>query len=174
MASLKDQDYYLEKLHADKIHELIPVIIVILILMVIGIIGNVSVFIFYWRQTRRSSTTIFIMVLAATDIVVCFSMTLEIVDLASTYVFENQIACLLYVYINHISAMSSGLTLVIIAVDRYRKLAFRKQLTLKQTKIIATVSISIAFLLSVPVFFLYGTTEITISNPYNVFSYQWE
>ena len=161
--------YYLYKLHEDKVNELLPVIIIIALLMVIGFVGNVCALLFYWRQARRSSTTIFIITLTVTDLLVCFAMSFGIADLVNTYVFENEVACILYIYLNHVTSFSSGLTLVIIAVDRYRKLCqpLKKQVTLKNAKIIAGFNMFLALMISLPVFFLYGITETEIHNTYN-------
>ena len=165
-----DHDTYLDMLHHDKVNELLPVIIVISLLMAVGFVGNISALLFYWRRARRSSTTIFIIALTVTDILVCCVMVLEIIDLANTYVFENEIACKLYLYANHTTFIASGLILVIIAIDRYRKLCqpLKKQLTSKHAKLVVGIHLSLAMFMALPVFFLYGTVEIQIQNDHNI------
>lgn len=169
--SVMDTENILNQLHSDKLKELVPVIVIIVVLMIVGLAGNVSVFLFYWKQPKRSSTTFFILVLTVTDTLVCLAMALELTDVANTYVFKNDVACQFYMYANHIAALLSGFILVIIATDRYRKLCqpLKKQLTLIHAKIICVVCLTVSLLVSLPVFFLYGTTSVYIPvNNFNV------
>ena len=164
-----ESDENLERLHRDKLKELAPVIAILALLMIIGLVGNVSIFIFYWRQPKRSSTTFFIMVLAVTDFFVCCVMGLEIADVINTYVFDNDVACKLYIYCNHIAAVASGFVLVIIAIDRHRKLChpLKPQLTLKHAKIVTIVCLTVALVTSVPVVFMFGTSPVNVTYTYN-------
>ena len=160
----------LDRLHRDKLTELAPIIAILVLLMIIGLIGNVSIFVFYWRQTRRSSTTFFIVILAVTDFLVCCVVGLEITDIINTYVFENDAACKLYIFCNHTAAIASGFVLVTIAIDRHRKLCYslKTQLTLKQAKIVSIISFTVALVASTPVFIMYETTQVNITNTYNI------
>ena len=149
-----ENNKYLEWLHRDKLRELLPVIVILALLMGVGLVGNVSIFLFYWRQSRRSSRTVVIMVLAVTGFLVCCVMALEITAVVNTYVFKNDIACKLYIYLNHIAAIASGFVLVIIAIDRFRKLChpLKTQVTLKHAKITCVVYLAVSLVVSFPVF----------------------
>ena len=100
----------------------LPVIVVISIYMVIGLFGNPLVAIYYGCHAKPSPSCHFIVAMAVFDIITCcVSMPLEIVDMRFPYEFPSKAACKILRFVNYFASISSGLVLVAISSDRYRK-----------------------------------------------------
>lgn len=137
---------------------LLPVIVVISIYMVIGLFGNPLVAIYYSCHVKPSPSYHFIVAMAVFDIITCcVSMPLEIVDMRFPYEFPSKAACKILRFVNYIASISSGLILVAIATDRYRKVCqpFKNQISTKLTKIIIAIVCFFSIFVSWPAFVFY-------------------
>lgn len=155
----------LQELNDKKAVLLIPTIVYVAILMCLGLIGNIMVFAYYWRTARRSSTSLFIFVLAIFDFMACtISMPGEILDIRYYVMFENVFMCKLFKFVNHLTAGGSSLTLVIIAIDRYKRVCspLRQQIQVKHALLACVVAVSLALLFSWPSLIFYAPTDVII------------
>lgn len=156
-----------QELSDEKARLLAPAIVYISLLMVSGIIGNILVWIFYGIVTKVSTNTFFIIVLATYDLLACFiSMPTEIADIRNYYTFESGFACKSLRFINYVCAIGSGLTLMAIAVDRYKRIykPTDSHWTIKKAKIICIILMAVAIFLAWPSIVFYDTHEIPLGR----------
>ncbi|KAK3584532.1 hypothetical protein CHS0354_039267 [Potamilus streckersoni] len=144
---------------------LIPAFFFVGILMVIGFVGNLAALYFYGWKTKTTPATIFIFALAIFDLLsCCISMPMEISDMRYFFTFESLAACKLFRFVNHFAVIASALTLLGIAVDRYRRICkpFDKQMTITQARIVCGVCASASILFSWPAMVLYTTQPVSV------------
>lgn len=128
------------RLNAEEAIRRLPVVIFILILMIIGVFGNLHVLYIYYRKFNVSTYRIFVLSLAAIDIIsCCVSMPFEIADELNPYIFKAEIACKIFRFLNTCLAMATSLMLVVIASERYRRICkpYGNQMTEKTITILA-------------------------------------
>ena len=169
MAASKDLNATLQELNDDKAVLLIPAIVYTAVLMIVGFIGNILVIIYYGCKAKRTSTSLFISMLAIFDLTACvIAMPGEILDIRYFFMFENVVMCKLSKFVNHLTAAGSSLTLVIVAVDRHRRICFpfRHQIQVKHAFVSSIVCGSVALLLSAPSLIIYAPTQVDIPVPY--------
>ena len=145
----------------------IPVIVVIAILMVIGLIGNPLVIYFYACRMKPTASYMFIATLACFDLLSSVvSMPLEIMDLMYYYTFESVPACKTLRFINIFASIGSGVTLVSIAIDRYRKICkpFEGQITIGWAKVTILCCFLFSLLSSWPGAILYTVDHTNITD----------
>ncbi|XP_021348555.1 cholecystokinin receptor type A-like [Mizuhopecten yessoensis] len=144
---------------------LTPIIVYIVILMVSGLVGNLVVLYVYTFRFRRSSSRTFILCLAILDTLTClFGMPYHIIDMTHAYTFYNVVACKTLSYIMALSLLCSIYVLVLIAIDRYRKICkpFKKQISDIGTKTASALAVVLAAICSTPNIFLYGHATIEL------------
>jgi len=102
---------------------MVPATVFISLLMVLGFVGNLFVCYYYTFQSKRSTNSFFIVILAVYDLIVCsISMPTEIADIELFYTFENNVACQILRFVNYFAGIASILTLVAIATDRFKRI----------------------------------------------------
>ena len=132
---------------------LMPAVIYVGTLMVIGVLGNPLVIYFYSRKVKATPSHIFIVTLAIFDILTCLiSMPLEIVDVLHFYIFESAVACKVLRFCNYFFSIASGSILIVIAVDRYRKVCkpMNSQLSMGWSRVAIGIAISFSILSATP------------------------
>lgn len=90
-------------------------------------------------------------------------MPFLIADAAMPYLFDNVAACKILRFITYFTALLSICTLLIISIERYRKICcpFKKQITLKVAKqLLVAVSIFSGLILSSPSALMYGHSTL--------------
>ena len=141
----------------------LPVRILLGCLMFIGVIGNIHVLHIYGRFFKNSTYRNFVLTLSVIDFIGCsVSMPFEITDELLPYTFTNAPACKIFRYLNTFVAISCGLTLVLVATERYRKICrpYGKQLT-ETMSIYCIVAVMItSALLTSPALYIYGLKTI--------------
>ena len=152
---------------------LLPCMIFVAILMMLGIPGNLLVCWFYGYKKKSTAMNVFMVTLAMFDLVACFiSMPGEVVDMRYPYTFENVSLCKLFRYVNHFTAAGSILTLVVIAIDRHRRVCktLKVQLTVFRAKIVSGLVLVLAVALSVPgyIMFTVVSLEFQVSKSENI------
>ncbi|KAK3584528.1 hypothetical protein CHS0354_039262 [Potamilus streckersoni] len=155
----------LQKLNDEKAVVLIPAIVFIGVLMLIGFIGNIFVCYFYGFRTKTTATSCFIICLSLFDFLSCtISMPKVVVHLRFVYMFPDKTACTVLIASNFVFTMSSGLILIAIAMERYRRicLPFKKQLTVFQARFICLISVPIACVFSWPSLLLYQVVDVDV------------
>ena len=86
--------------------------------MIIGFLGNILVCAYFGCKARRTSTSLFISLVAIFDLLACVvSMPGEILDIRYYFDYENVFFCKLSKFVNHLTAAGSSFTLMIIAID---------------------------------------------------------
>ncbi|XP_060578560.1 cholecystokinin receptor type A-like [Ruditapes philippinarum] len=155
----KDKDI-LEALNSAEIKRLIPTVVFLLIIFVGGLIGN-SVIIHVYRTWYKTNTSTknFIVCLGLIDLLTCcFGIPSEIITLLDQHTFENIWLCKLCRAINTLGTNSSGFLLIIIAVDRFRKVCkpFGWQIKTFGAKCLCGLVVFLGVLLSCPALLIYG------------------
>eukprot|EP00106_Octopus_bimaculoides_P003746 XP_014771188.1 PREDICTED: neuropeptide FF receptor 1-like [Octopus bimaculoides] len=122
--------------------------------LITGLIGNMIVAYIYARQSQKSNVETFILLLAVIDLVGCgFGMPLEMVELSLT--IRSKYLCKLYKFVVFICCLMSSLILLIIAMERFRKIChpLRKQITPKLRQILIIFMAVTSVVTSLPVVF---------------------
>ncbi|XP_052096897.1 cholecystokinin receptor type A-like [Mytilus californianus] len=147
---------------------LTPVTVYLVMLMIIGILGNTMVLYVYKFRFRRSTSRVFILSLAAFDLITClFGMPYHILDLAYPYTFTWDEVCKSLSFALTFTILGSIYVLDLIAIDRYRKICkpLEKQLSAMGTKIICWVTAFVAAISASPMIFLYGVADVDTRTP---------
>lgn len=141
---------------------LLPDTICLAVYLLIGIVGNITVLYIYLVRIY-SESRFFIPVLSTMDllgvIVNCsFSMSINLLPVR----FDSDIACKVIWFFAMTTTGASAYTLLVIAVDRYRKICkpFRKQMTRRWKRLSVVIVVALIVLLSIPCFFFYGSAQV--------------
>lgn len=164
---VNDTERLLKELNDEMATSMIPVLIYLSILMIAGVAGNCMVVFYYGCKTRRTSNAVFICTVAIFDLLsCCLSIPIEIVDIRFFYMFTNSGACKLLRFVNHITALGSAFTLLMIAADRFRRICrpFKIQLSLQQAKIVCCLSLLVAIFFSWPALIFYDAVKSDLTN----------
>ena len=160
----------LDKWNKELAAKLIPDTIYLVIYLIIGCIGNSVVICVYARRNYlNNEDRFFIPILAIFDLVACIVNCSEaIFGNTAPVKYNSDITCKLFWFLGMIFLGSSGLTLMLIAIQRYLKLCkpFGKQMNRKWSKIFLAISIISSILISSPCFALYGTAEVKSNDGY--------
>ncbi|XP_045182631.2 uncharacterized protein LOC123541280 [Mercenaria mercenaria] len=165
--STQDQDHLLSDLNDEEAKLFIPVILYVGILMLIGTIGNFMVVYFYGCKSKASPSVSFIFTLAIFDLVTCvIGMPMEIADLRYFFNFRSELACKILRCVTYFASISSGFTLVAIAIDRYRRICkpFERQLNNKHVKVACVGTGILSLLLSWPAIVFNEVVDVEIVN----------
>ncbi|XP_053381730.1 cholecystokinin receptor type A-like [Mercenaria mercenaria] len=160
-----NKDTLLEQLNNEKAVLMIPAFVYLVVLMLTGISGNVLICYYYGFKSRRSSDNMFILGVAMYDLISCtLSIPIEIVDIRFFYNFPYAGACKVMRFVTYFVAIGSVFTLIVIAIDRYRKICrpFKKQFRRKEAKIVCGISIPFSLLLSWPAAVFYTSVPVDI------------
>ncbi|XP_076082755.1 uncharacterized protein LOC143053854 [Mytilus galloprovincialis] len=144
-----------------------PVIAIVCIYMVVGVLGNPLVIYYYGFSVKPSPSYNFIVLVAVFDLIICcICIPLEIVDMMFSYKFPSAIGCKIFRFVNYFSSVGTGLVLIAIAVDRYRKVCqpFKTQITMKMAKIIIFIVCLTSACISWPGFVFYDIHAVNISS----------
>ena len=170
MVNITRNDELLTALNDQTVVLMIPVIIYVSVLMLLGSVGNVLVCVYYGCKSRSSTNSFFIVALAVFDLMVCMiTMPIEIVDLRFYYMFMDIPACKISRFLNHIAANGSAITLLVIAMDRYRRMCrpLSPQLHIRHAKIAAIFAVIGALVLSWPALIFYEPVNVNVTDPSN-------
>ena len=156
----------LQNLNDDKAKIWYGAIIFMGILCLVGVVGNLHVLIIHLRLPK-SNVKIFICFLAVIDLVSCgIDIPFNIVMCSYPLMYYNDASCKIFKYLGGCVLVGTGLLLLTIAVERYRKICkpFSRQVSLKQVKILCVVVLAVAVLLPTHALFLYGSTEVSTKH----------
>lgn len=162
-----DSYAFLRKLNKEAIIHYLPVIVFLCILMVFGIVGNIIVSVLFCQRRRKSTYDLFILNLALLDLLTCFvGIPIEIADLCFSYTFYAPIACKILRVLESWTSMASALILVIVAIDRYKRICkLGKSFSKKKVKVLCFVAVCLGGLLSWPLFIIIGKKTIDFEVP---------
>ncbi|KAL3891624.1 hypothetical protein ACJMK2_003878 [Sinanodonta woodiana] len=157
----------LEELNQNVARKNLGGVIFVSILMVIGLIGNVHILYVYAFKFKSSNIRTFILWLGTIDLLVCLvGMPFIIYDLTHPLLFFATNVCKALRYFDYIMSFSSASTLILISIERYRKICvpLGRQLTLRMSKIACVCVLLFAICVSWPALVLYGHTTVETEN----------
>ncbi|KAH3857293.1 uncharacterized protein LOC127872575 [Dreissena polymorpha] len=100
----------------------LPVIVFMAMMSTLGVLGNIVVINVYSRKYPTCNFKYFVLILAIIDLFSCaLLMPLEIMTLVYWYVFPFRWLCKLKSFFNAYTVTSSASSLLLISMDRYRK-----------------------------------------------------
>lgn len=145
----------------------LPVTLFMAFLMVIGIVGNVIVFIVYLKRQRKFTPDLYIFNLAILDLLTCtFGIPMEITDLCLPYIFYAPAACKIVRTLESWTAVASALTLVIISIDRYKRICkYGESFSISTVKILCLVAMCGGAFFSWPLLIIVGKRTVDLGIP---------
>lgn len=158
----RDRNITLELANQILVTRLIGGVIFLAILIVIGLVGNAHVIYVYTRKFKNSNYRIYVLWLAILDIFNCsVSAPLVIIYLCNAVTFQSEVFCKTYRFILYFASICSTCALVVIAIDRCRKVTrpLGTQITTSQARLMCAACLGISLLLSWPALVLYGITD---------------
>ncbi|XP_052762418.1 bombesin receptor subtype-3-like [Mya arenaria] len=162
-----DERAILERINAKTADQMTPVIAYLVILMCVGLFGNVLAVIFYGRNAKKSTHSVFICTVAIYDMIACvISIPSEIADLRLFFTYDNITACSILRFVNHFSAIGSIGVLLEISIDRFRRICrpVQKQLNHKQATLACAGSIIFSIFLSWPSLVFYTAVPVEVKS----------
>ena len=164
----------IEQLNTEEVTRLIPLMVYLCLIIVTGILGNGLVCYIYRSKYDTSSSRWFIFFLGVVDLIMCVVIIpFEVATTFKQYNFKNTFFCQLTVFFNLWSLLSLGLTLVVVSIDRYRKVCkpLGWQINFERARALCVAAVLVACLLSLPVFGVYGIYNIEFET-YNVTAHE--
>lgn len=133
------------------------------VLMILGVVGNANVLFVYATKFKNSNHRLYIISLACLDLVTCcIGMPFVIVDLRYPLLFTLVPVCKILRFLNYFMCTCSALILVVIAVDRYKKICkpFDPQMSRKMAKLACLIAMIVSLCLAWPAPILYGHSTV--------------
>lgn len=161
-----EDEFSLEDLNREKTIEYLPAIIFTCIVIVLGVLGNAMSVAFYGFKVARTSTNFLISALAALDLVTCVVLVVEVIELCYSVNFRNRTGCKAMYFLNHWLVVASGSMLLLIAIDRYRRICspFARQITVGAAKV-AIIGITVyGFFLSFRNIFTIDVVKVNVTT----------
>ncbi|XP_041370779.1 orexin receptor type 2-like [Gigantopelta aegis] len=149
----------LSLLNEERARALVPAMVLISLLMVVGIVGNTLVCIIFCRKLEQNTQTFLFIWLAVFDLVsCCVGMPSEIVDMRLYYMFDNVVACKIIRFFLTFPTVSSNITLLVIAIHRFRKVCrpLQPQISTKVARVCIATAVFAGVVFSIPTLFIYG------------------
>ncbi|BFZ11021.1 hypothetical protein BsWGS_14060 [Bradybaena similaris] len=150
---------YLQRLQNKTNLTLIPAVVMMGTFAVTGLIGNILVLIVYSKKFTLSPTKVLIMTIASFDLVANVgAIPSEATVLFDSWNFSRPALCKSKVFLLAFSTLGGGMSLLVVAIVRYRKVCrpHAWQVTIRQTIIASVAVAAIAFIVSIPYVIIYG------------------
>ncbi|KAL3887148.1 hypothetical protein ACJMK2_027101 [Sinanodonta woodiana] len=141
----------------------IPAVVFVLFCMILGLFGNIIVVYIYWRTFHRSNHRYFILCLAFLDLIGCLiGGSYMTYSLRLPYLMTSSTICKISRYFHYLVNQGSALLLLVIAVERFRKICrpFKKQISHRQTFLLCVITVGFSAVVSIPAAVLYGDSTI--------------
>lgn len=156
----------LEKLNNDELQYLLPSIVWLFAVSLFGIPGNIFTLIFYRKGCMKSNYKLFILTVASIDLLsCCLAIPLENFLLLSGYAEDDrhEPICKLSRFSNFFMTCSSAFVLVLIAVERYRKVCrpFDRQLSHTLAQKLCVGALLLGILVTWPSALVFGKKTLT-------------
>ncbi|XP_052224370.1 neuropeptide FF receptor 2-like [Dreissena polymorpha] len=162
----------LDDLNSRYADALLPLTITFGVFTFTGFFGNLLILVVFSlsREYRGNNFKAFVLTLAVIDLITCVTLIpAEMVKQRNYFAFEHVVPCKLKCFFNVFGASSSCNALLVISVDRYRKVVqpFKKQLTPKlAVKLLIGVAIVFPLFLAIPSAVMCGINTTTMVNTY--------
>ncbi|XP_046569802.1 gastrin/cholecystokinin type B receptor-like [Haliotis rubra] len=144
-----------------------PVIVFLVVLLAVGVVGNSLVCYVYYVKFKPSNNRCFIVIIGILDLLTCVvSIPLHILELNYNATFGTFGLCELIMTCVTFFSMSSAAVLVVVAVDRYRKICqpFKRQMTPFSAKISSVIVCVVSGLFSIPSSVIDGPRTISLGE----------
>jgi len=151
---------------------LVPLTVIVGLFVVLGVVGNIIVLIVFYfgRAYRRNNYRVFVISFAIVDLFAsAILFPTEIIRHRSDFNFRNVVLCQMKIYINNYGAVAGALSLLVISVDRFRKVVFPLKTQMSQTlaiKLCVGLTFIFSSIINVPVAFM---TDVLQSNMTNIY-----
>lgn len=158
----------IDDLNHEKMIERMGGIVFVGVLALVGLIGNLHVLYIYGTKFKKTNQRIFILFLGYLDLFTCIvGMPFIISDLLLPLKFTSGIACKVLRCTNYFTGGSSAFLLVVIAIERYKKICrpLKLQTTIRGSKITSMLALLLSLLLSWPAAILYGFSTVDTGHP---------
>ncbi|XP_071099209.1 cholecystokinin receptor-like [Haliotis cracherodii] len=120
------------------------------VLSIVGTAGNIPVLVVYFRRKDKKTSNTFIKILALIDLLVCM-LIMPYTLVYELHLVYSDVACRLFEYFRHFAIISSNVTVVAIAAERYFAVChFAKRFTVKQVNCGMIVVVTISGILATP------------------------
>ena len=116
------EEQLLRQMNEHKIRAYMSAIAFSVIVVVCGILVNTMAVVFYGFKAPRTSNNILITLLAGVDLTTCILLSDNIVELFFTVTFKSIWRFRMINFCNLTMVTISGFTLLLVTVDRYRKI----------------------------------------------------
>ncbi|XP_053407707.1 cholecystokinin receptor type A-like [Mercenaria mercenaria] len=156
-----------EELNKNMAHTVLPVTIFIGMEQVFGFFGNILILIVYSGRYKRTNFRYFVITMATLDFTsCCTTLPGEIFSQLNWYDYKYEWICKVKSYFNVFTAWGSASILLILAIDRYRKICrpLKWQIQPAHALKLCCCALILSILVSVPVLFLWGEQEYIYEN----------
>ncbi|OWF49177.1 D(2) dopamine receptor B-like [Mizuhopecten yessoensis] len=159
----------LSEINAAEAFRQFPLSVYLSVLSLVGLVGNSIVLYIYTKVYTNSNSRSFIRFLSTVDLMTCVvAVPVEILTVLNQYEFDNPVACVISRFVNSAGTVSASTILILIAIDRYRKICqpLEWQISNKRAKILSVCSMIFGVVFSIPNIFLYGvrTREVVFES----------
>lgn len=162
----------LDHLNSRFAEALLPLTVTFGLFTFLGFLGNLLIILVFTlsRDYKRNNFKVFVLTLAVIDIVTCVTLIpAEMIKQRHYFDFGDEVSCKVKCFFNVFGAAASCLALLVISVDRYRKVVqpFKKQLGPKlAVKIQFVVAFLFPILLAIPGTVMCGISKSRKKNLY--------
>ena len=147
---------------------LIPINVILTLYLFLGVAGNcVVLYVYKFHFTGKLKERYFTPVLALTDLLACIVCgSFGLLDNSLYLNFNNTYLCKTMYFLVFLSTSMSVMLLLIIAVQRYRKIVkpLGRQMDTKQNRVALLSAFFFSFIFAFPTPFIYGTKPETKNN----------
>ncbi|CAC5414021.1 unnamed protein product [Mytilus coruscus] len=159
---------YLEKLNNSMVTLLIPNTVFLLVLLFASLVGNgLVVYVYTFKMKSKTDDRYFIPCLAVVDMIACgLGVSFGTMMNFNPLNFRKGLICKLIWSANTLTATSSGLMLLAIAVQRYIKVRrlWNSSLSPRSKRLTITAIITVSTVISLPCIVLYGEAKVPLQS----------
>lgn len=151
-----------------------PAFIILVFLMLSGAIGNGLVIYVYGCHRRKTTVQYFVTLLAIFDFLSCaVEVPLCLIILRLPLLYPNETLCKFTGLLGYFTTLASVITLLIISVERYKKICHPTMtvLSIKHSRYVAIIISLLAALIGTPSFIIYKKVSIIIPDT-NLLGYE--
>ena len=153
------------ELNQEEVTRLAPLLTFLAVIGFFGIPGNAFVIYAFRYSCRRSNSHLFFVWLAMIDLFNCsIILPFEFVNVVNQYTYDNAWLCKMTISLTIWPTLTSGLTLTVISIDRYRKVCrpLKWQFSNRTARLLCLATFIVALLFSWPALILFGLHRFDI------------
>ncbi|XP_052788063.1 cholecystokinin receptor type A-like isoform X1 [Mya arenaria] len=160
----------LDELNDRYARALLPLTITFGFFAIFGFLGNILILVVFSlsREYKRNNFKVFVLTLAVIDLVICVTLIpAEMVKQRKYFEFGDEVTCKVKCFFNVFGASSSCLALLVISIDRFRKVVqpFKKQMSPAiAVRILMVVACVLPILLAIPGTIMCGIKTTNMTN----------